>query len=469
MAGGNAFAEPAASLAARKFDCKESIRRHMKLAVVGGLEYAFIIFTLLSFNTPYSRMTHGDLHLAEIAAMICVVLCLAKIGVGLKRSTLKRWLNYFIPYYIIVFIYMAVRVRADGILMFIGEFIIILPLLALVFAKDAGENRQYRLFYKYSDVMCALSICSLFFWVFATQFKLIPPTGYIVAEWGGDYNYPIFFGVYTQRQATTFLGIASVRNQSIFTEAPMHNFALAAAIMIELLLPPRRGRCIRGEGNTYLKPVSRRAVLFIVTMITTLSTTGYIVTMMIFVMRYMILRPREMRMRQIKFLVAILVACVGAYLMIQIFLLKSTSYSWFLRSRNFIVGFRIWKENPVFGVGFLNGDVNSQYFKVLLNVHGGRGFGYSNAITQVLDEGGLVLFSVYLIPLLGGCAKAFKKRQYGVSAFAIALSVEVIFTVTSYTILLIIMLAFFTALLLEPSLAGSRDMADNTNNMIKEV
>lgn len=437
----------------------------MTHAVVGGLEYAFIIFTLLSFNTPYSAIVRGDLHLKEIAATLCIVLCLAKIGVGLKRSTLKRWLNYFLPYYILILIYMVVSVRVNGMLVFVGEFIVTLPLLTLTFAKYTSENKQFQLLYRYSDVMCLLAVCSLFFWVFATQFGLIQPTGRIVARWGGDYSYPIYFGVYTQRQTQTFLGITTMRNQGIFTEAPMYNVALSVAIMIELFLPPKRGRCVKGEGNTYLKPVSKRAVLFIVTMITTVSTTGYIVTVMIIIMRYMILRPREVRMRWIKLLTTFLIVGAGAYLAVQIFLQKSTSNSWLVRGANFIAGFYSWKEHPILGAGFLNAEERSRIARAMLNIHE-RGVVNTNTLSQILDEGGLILFSVYFIPLLGGGVKAFKSRKHGISAFAVALSVEVIFTVMSYSMLLICMLAFFTAVLLEPSQAGSSDRAAPIQNTL---
>ena len=74
--------------------------------------------------------------------------------------------------------------------------------------------------------------------------------------------------------------------------------------------------------------------------------------------------------------------------------------------------------------------------------------GMSNSIFQVLSQGGLLLFSIYLIPLVFEVIDALRGGKYDSVAFFSIVVLEFVFTIFGFNFLMLILLAFAYAMII---------------------
>lgn len=460
----------------------------VRLSVSGVIEYLTVIFMLLDFSTPYSCALNINYSLTRTTGILAVVLLLIYIyPYGIKMHTLNRWLLYFIPFYLLQIIFLSHSVDSAHAYTFVTKFMFFFPAFVFLFMLYTERGEMYRFLEKYVNVVTFIAGISLFFWLFGSQMGIIQPTNYIYASWGGNYNYPIWFGVYTQRQEENFLGIILVRNQGIFCEAPMYNFILIVALAYELFLRNhvedkngvsrlnilRNDRNVSKDGGNHFyskadgafsvasnssiiikqqmqrkRVVTFRLILLIVTILTTLTTTGMILLIMAFVLRYMFTKSRDYILRSIKPLLIVLVCIAGLYMAIQIFLQKSSSFSWKIHFDDLRAGFLAFLSSPLTGTGFESYTVIDM-FRSSWRTAGGRKAGFSNSIMRILGQGGLVLGLVYFIPIIGTIWKSVRSKQYDIFAFTALITVAFSLTIVCYSLVMLTIIAFFNAYIIE--------------------
>lgn len=413
------------------------------------LEYMTIMFMILGFNTPYSTSLRNEYPLSQITSILIVFLLLVEFSIhNIRKNMLSRWVLYFVPYYICEMIVLLLSTSRETSFSFIGKFLIIFPAMVLLLMLHAEIGDWDRLLRKFANIVAILAGVSLFFWILGSQLRLLKPTNYIYAEWGGNYNYPMWFGVYTERQYEIFSTTHIMRNQGIFNEGPMYNFVLIVALAYEVFL--RNNLCDRLDDYTSLtyvkkpwrmrnrKNITMRIILLSLTVLSTLTTTGMILLIMIAVINYMLNTPRDRIMKVMKPMLAVILGLVGLYLAIQIFMQKSTSLSWISRADDLRIGFLTFLSSPLWGTGYQ-----------LLEGIGGKRTGYSNSIMAILAQGGIFLGLVYLIPMICTLLKSFKLTQYNILAFSLIIIVAFSFTAVAYTFVMLMLVAFFNAYILE--------------------
>lgn len=446
----------------------------VRLRMRGVIEYLVVIFMILDFNTIYSTALNIDYRLTPITAILTFALLLFNVySYRIKTRTLNSWLLYFIPIYLLEIILFVRSVGSEQAYSFIAKFFIVFPLLVFLFMLYVERGEMYRLLEKYVNVVTIMAVLSLFFWLFGSQLNIIRPTNYIYASWGGNYNYPMWFGVYTQRQSGTFLGFTLVRNQSIFCEGPMYNFILIVALAYELFLRNHVGdksgvsrRNMLGNGMVergfnvvsnsstitkrqkhHKRVVTFRLVLLIVTILSTVTTTGMILLITAFFLRFMLTKSGDNILRIIKPLLVGAVGIVGLYLAIQIFLQKSTSGSWKARFDDLRAGFLAFLSSPLSGTGFAT-YTGIDMFRSSWRTAGGEKAGFSNSLMQILGQGGVLLGLIYLIPIIGVLWKSIRKKRYDIFAFTVLITIVFTFTVASYKLVMLMLIAFFNAYIL---------------------
>lgn len=458
----------------------------IRLQLRGIMEYLAVIFMILDFNTPYSNAQDINYPLTQITAILIAVLLLMNFSkYGMKRSTLNRWARYFIPFYLLAMFLLFNSVPSEHAFTFVAKMLIVYPALVFLFMLYAERDEMFRLLEKYVSIVTIIAGISLFFWIYGTQLGIIPPSNYIHAYWGEDYNYPIWFGVYTQRQ-TFYDNVSLFRNQGIFCEAPMFCFVLIVAVAYEIFLKTQvrnksevsqysfiesNRNVIKREDHDSISStawdfhiavksstftmrkqqrarfITLRMILLIVATLSTMSTTGIILLIMAFVFRYFLTTPRDYLLKRMKPLLIVFFSIVGVYLAIQIFLKKSTSYSWRSRFDELRAGFLTFLSSPLWGTGF--GTYNAM--ELFRSISHGKKAGTNNSIMEILSQGGIALGMVYLVPIFGTLWKAITRRQYGIVAFTVLITVAFSFTVVSYTFVMLTLLAFFNAyIIIEP-------------------
>lgn len=418
-----------------------------KAVFYGLIEYIFIIFVILSFRTPFALAVQRDYYLNEITAILSVILLISEISrTKIKYTLLTRWVFVFSIYYVVTLLYIFTGGIENGVLPFIAKFLILLPALSLTLALYFDEHKIIDLLKKYCNIMCIIAVISLFFWLFGSILHIIHPTGSFNAYWGTAYSYPSYFNLYFERQYDTVFDIRINRNMGMFLEGPMYSSCLVIAIAIKLFLTEDLryydDNDIKRRHSRSLKQLLYpKTLILIIALITTLTTTGYIMLIFMIILTALINKHKNRQIKKLKYISTAFAAVAAFYLAHMIFLNKSTSMSWETRMDDYAAGFTVWKKSFLWGVGFSNWDVIKSYMSLFRRDN----LGFSNGIFVVLVEGGLLLLSVYIFPIITCIYNALKQNKLGLAAFTVVVIIEFVVAVIHYEFLMMLLLALFYA------------------------
>lgn len=352
--------------------------------IVTILEYLWVAFVILNGNSVYHANANVNFHLLEISVALTAVLLVVNVAIKNMRPTK---MNTLVAMCMTLYttVYLTARQTSMTASVFINLFVAGAPVAYLLFAELYRQGRLFKLMYRIVDVICLLSVISLFFWIFGELLGMIQRNGYIELNWGTFDKAEGYYGIHFAFQLdTTFFPDQYIfRNSGIFAEAPMFNLWLCISLAIELFL----------KG----KPARGRVVLLIVTILTTLSVTG-ILFLGLSLGLYSIMHYREMsRKRKILLWSLFLVVVpVAFFLLAKSVLLKTETQSYDMRLSDYVGGVRLWMDYPVFGCGYGNLGMLLPYIYSPSGV-----VGFSNSVTAVLGTGGIWMALLFYVPLLG--------------------------------------------------------------------
>lgn len=309
------------------------------------------------------------------------------------------------------------------------KYMIIFITLIIYYYCCCDEQDFPSVLYKYSNIIIFISIISIFLWMFGSQMHVLSPSDYIYSTWSDTGQAKLvssYYGLYYETQTMPFLGLENfIRNTAIFTEAPMASFNFSIALVIELF---------------FKKEVKRsRYLILIFAILTTASTTGCIAIIGSLYFMFLKLDSNDRLITAIK-LILIPITCLICFIGIYwITMKKLDSGSGSIRIDDFIVGYKAWKQNPLFGGGYNNED----YIKSFMGAWRNYNTGFSNSIMQILAQGGIYLTSLYVLCFGKGIrASLIKKNKdsfYGITIIIFVFAI----TVVTYQYLMIILLIFF--------------------------
>lgn len=349
----------------------------MKRYIISLFQYLFIVGLILEFCTPYicfSQIWHA-IQYVVMFSLLLLVLISTSISYSAIRLALLLIIGGLFP---------ALFVAGD-IIAYVKLYFVFLPLCVIYILGllKSDESKVNTLFFKYSNVMFFLSISSLFFWLFGSILEWVPYTTVIPNNWFDDRFIPTYYGVYFETQKNLFGEMASpgvdaiIKNTGIFNEAPMYSLNLCMALAVECFLRARF--------------VFYRIIIFVATILTTFSTTGYFFLIFIVMVHIIVLHKNKK-------------SCLKPILTILFFSLSVVASSFLLDNKKetgessfthriediekcIIIGF----ENPITGVGIMHeakedgpADIN---------------FGFSNSLFTVFAHGGFYFLFLYVFPL----------------------------------------------------------------------
>lgn len=279
-----------------------------------------------------------------------------------------------------------------------------------------GKNGIISILKKYRSIMLVIGVISLFFWPLGSVLHIIEPTGQIYSTWTGDVNqlavFRGYFGIhYETQEADMFDDAGLVRNTSIFNEAPMYSLHLSLALMIELFI---------------VKKISRLNVfLLILTIVTTMSSTGIVLSAGALFIKMNIYLKKNESMRWLRY-ISFMFLSVGLIGVIwYLFNYRAFTMSGIIRFDDYIVAIETWLSNPLLGVGIGN------YEAIRQNMGVWRSFntGYSNSIGLLLAQGGLWIFLPFLYLFYLCIIKTFSKKMYNIAGFSFCFFYLIFFAV----------------------------------------
>lgn len=335
----------------------------------------------------------------------------------LSKPLIAYFFMFIGIYYIYIFLFMFINVKYDS-RSFVGQFIVFFPLM--LFFLLFHQSNGYNLLIKISNIMVLLSLISIVMWTLASVLGVLHSNNFVSIHWGIDRYIKNYYYIYFETQLTNIGSFPIYRNSGIFTEGPMYTLNLTLALIIELFI----------RNKVKLKNI----IILFITILTTLTTTGMVMTVVIFLAKYLISsKGREKKKLSFKPFILPIVGIL-AIIIIQILLnSKSDSASYSIRLDDFVAAFKAWKENFIFGGGYNQDDPIVKYMSSFRSYN----TGFSNSIMIVLAQGGIYLFIVYLIPFFLSIIQSFKLRRPEI--FMTSISIAILFITTSfpYTLMLI--------------------------------
>ena len=425
------------------------------------LLYVVMFLLILEGPTVYRNATAGIID--EHSAIVFVIKAITIIFIALllltqilrydiDKEMLKKWGILCAVYYCVITIEFFATFSTGGRLAFIYYFGGLLPALFTILFLKMSNREGNSAFYAFSDIMLVIACISLVFWFFGSLLRGISTDEYIEADWGGTFQYPSYLGIYFERQTYDIFGVNIIRNQSIFTEAPMYNAYLIIALCVEVYMKPwKKLIALKGSTIQTTKNLSIvRVMILLITVLTTLTTTGIVIGLIIIVSMFFLYPIAAQKVFWIKLAIGIIVAILALMIGIYVIIDKSDSMSFKTRLDDYFACFKAWKTSPVFGVGFLNTDAIIQYMSEFRLDNTGLATG----IGSIIAQGGLVLISIYLFRIGYLIVQGIRNRNWNIVLFNIVFVILIfIAIITSQPITFFIISLGYAALMCDKKFA----------------
>lgn len=364
------------------------------------------------------------------------LLCLVGVAVGgciiatgkakLKQLGIGVSLCSLIVVYFIMFL-LVNRYSQMGVI----KFTILVCFFLLYYSVCVPYQKTSTLLIKYVNVVVIIAIVSMCFWILGSILHIIKPTGFVMTNWTGV-DFPVkkasYYGLYFETQEAHLLGNLTItRNTSIFTEAPMASCVFSIAFLIELFC---------------LSKISRwKCAVLMISILTTFSTTGCVIVVLALGAKFLLSNPHSSIVRFMKRLVipGIIIAC--GFIAYWLITSKLNTSSGSVRIDDFVVGFKAWMKNPLFGCGF----GNTVFIQTFMGGWRIQNMGYSNSPMQILAHGGIYFALPYILCILSGVRKCLKSKDWKQLSFILSFIFIFTITIISYqylTVFLFIFIAF---------------------------
>lgn len=387
--------------------------------VIDFFVFIYTLFIILSSNTIYYTSAQHNWYISElmIASLIGILIFL----ILFKKIDLKKIGNvvFFCILYFFTMITWLLINNSQNIYNFICIFFVLFPICLLIY-KTSKYNVLNKFLKYYVTIMLFLAIISIIFYFLGPIFNIIKYTGKESIYWGGiKINYS-YFWVFFCRQKEFFFYRSIYRNTGIFTEGPMYSLSLVIALSINTFLL---------NDKKFLKKI-----IFLFTIITTISTTGIIVSAIIIALDFLKNKYNSKVIRYIKILIFPICIIILGGVSVYFYSLKQDTSSYETRIDDYVSSFLAWKQKPIFGNGYGNNDA----IKFYMSSFRADNKGLSNSIMVLLAQGGIVLFMFYFGAIIN-ILKCHKDKE--IIKFVIIIIILFVTTIFLYMPMLINLLA----------------------------
>ena len=284
------------------------------------------------------------------------------------------------------------------------------------------EEHKQKLFELIEKIIIVIAVVSLTFWLVGSLLGIIQPSGIEYTIWsstdGSEVPVNNYYHLYFETQYQHFFTTTIIRNSAIFTEAPMCSFMFCFAFLVELF-----------KKKKYNVKI---CILLLISIVTCISTTGYVVAILAIFLKYVISNTGKNTVSSVlKLAIAPIVLIILVLVMEYVFESKLQTTSGSLRMDDFAAGFKAWMLHPIMG----NGYGNSNSYVYMMSTFRIDRKGFSNSLMQILAYGGIYLFAPYAGSFCLGAYRYFKRADWNNLVFICLFMVMFIFTITSFQML----------------------------------
>lgn len=404
------------------------LKKSNKLIALTVIDFFIALSLVLSCGSILDNINSFSFYITEILLVILIIrIILCKNEFKTKKMDFKPLFllaAFQIAYTIVQFFNQTMSI-IDSI-SFIIKIVGIIGSLFILFQLE-GKTLFKKYLKYFANIVLAISCISLFFYIFGSHFKLIPPTNQVELNFGFVRKVDSYFWIYFEPQYTLFNGTYILRNCGIFAEGPMFSIVLTIALAYNLFL-----------NEKVSKP---KIILLIITIVTSISLTGILLMTFMLVIKtvFFILKKYQNQIKMHRtFIISFMVifSIVICAIILPLIVDKIFSQSFRMRIDDYIAGFKAWLDHPFFGNGYLNYDSVEKY--MLISRRGGQ----SNSLTNLMAEGGLWQISFYFIPYIINLINLIRKNEKEKIVFLLVLFLLFCTTIFTYSSCILFFIAY---------------------------
>lgn len=340
-----------------------------KTTVITVLEYLLMLSAVL-YSSMWALFTSAQSNtFSRIFIIILGVLLLLNFG-NISRAEIYRAAAAFGFFAVFLFFTRYNYIRT--------VLYLILPfcLSILYLSTLKTQQQKNRLLLYLSDIIVVLSAVSLVLYLLGTQLGFLSPTGQVRVWWAEEERViNTYFHLLYEAQDVTFFGLTTMRNCSIFPEAPAFAAYLAVSVGAELFLRKKRSP-------------SRLTVLLLAT-VTGFSAKAVLLAAAALVLKFLFW---EKKSKPLIFAKAALVVAAAVFAFI-VLADKAKSHSFYIRLDDFQAAVKAFVKNPLFGAGYYNDSAVITHFDYAYRANNGLSMG----LAVLAAQGGLWLLLFYLL------------------------------------------------------------------------
>lgn len=385
------------------------------------IDVILIFLLIISTNSIYVNIEDSYNFNKYITVIIFVSFLFKILFFNNTRRVFNNILVLLAVYYGIVILVSIINFSEfslNNILYYFVNFPLLLVIVILV--NEQNQLKDWLIYY--INITILLSVVSLFFWILGSNLNIMSSTDYLINKWSDGGVAVSYYNIYFETQRIAIMDNVIIRNSGIFAEAPMWNLILSIALMIQTLLMKR---------NNY------KTCILVFTILSTVSTTG------IYIIGLIIVYKIIFEVSGWKKYIALTLVPILLSILSFVWENKSDTSSVTIRFDDYRAGFYAWFDNIILGSGFTNGiRVIEGYMDTTIRVN----LGYSNSLFVILAQGGIVLFILYLLPMMFILVK--RKYTYDMKYFIILLVVILSTTIFVDTYIFAFIIGFMYSIVL---------------------
>ena len=374
----------------------ESMRRRKSGSdiIIRIVEFVLVLTIILDCNSVYRavEMNVNPRELAMLLGNICAY-TLILLFIFKDKSNVKVVLGYkylFLLSLIFVLVFNALNVVNSKGSCFFGYFLFFMNAMVVLFGIYRRNGEPFRLIFTMEYVVLFIAVTSTLLWIGSSVLGLWGMGEDVYVNWGGEYANTNYLNLCIRRWGPNFSGDSN-KNLGIFVEPPMFGLFLGTGLYTELFLKKKSKLLIVG--------------IFLITIVSNRATLAMIISL-IAVLFVLLTIVKGRKHANIYIGAALVFAAAGAIVLV----IKKWNAGWegfATHIDDFAASIKCWLHYPILGCGYNTEAPIQQY----MSDFRASNQGLSNSAAVVLAEGGIVLFTYYLIPFVLLMLSFFKKNK----------------------------------------------------------
>ena len=363
-----------------------------KNILIDLIEYAIIVLSILISATMWSQK---EILLINPNRVRIVLLVLILFWAIICKIKLKR--NQI--FYFIFICFCALMCVLTHINYASSSIVTLIPVLFMCFwglSCDSAGRLQF-VCRKFVNVLCIMALLSLLFYTFVFLFRFLSPTGFISLKWSWRERVPSYYNLFYDPMPNgfSFGSLIFHRNCGIYPEAPMFMYILVLALLINKLVL---------HDNK-----SKKNVLLVITIFSTVSITGYIIVVLLYSIDYIFLQSTKKHV--LLMLMIPFILTIGLIIVYYLFFNKLDTNSGAVRSDHVFASFKAFFSTNMLGCGIGNADYVMGFME--------NKKGISVGLPYLLATGGIFWGAIFFIPLLKCVIICKKAKEYEKIVFSL--------------------------------------------------